>query len=163
LCRARVDTVEFVPNKNQVAFSCHDGYSGLIRFNLTLTTMTVLDVFPTHGSTHIVPDATGRYIAITDESLTAYLFDNETRLVHRYEGHAARPMYVAPPSEAMPYVLTGDKNGTVRIWDGPTNRASLILRGPAPLYSFVFSGDSQILLANGYEPPAVGINLRTRS
>jgi WD40 repeat protein len=163
LCHVRLDTVQFVPNKRQIAFSCHDGYSGLIQFEPALTTMTVLDIFPTHGSTHIAPDATGRYIAITDESRTAYLFDNETRLAHRYEGHAARPTYVAPPSEAVPYVLTGDKNGTVRTWDSPTTRASLILQGSTPLFSLVFSEDSQILLANGYEPPALGINISTGS
>jgi WD40 repeat protein len=163
VCRVRVNTVQFVPNKSQIAFCCHDGYSGLIQFEPALTAMTVVDVFPTHGSTQIAPDATGRYIAITDESRTAYLFDNETRLTHRYEGHAARPTYVAPPTEAMPYVLTGDKNGTVRIWDSPTTRASLVLRGSAPLFSLVFSRDSQILLANGYEPPALGIQLSTRS
>jgi len=163
LCRARVNSVQFLLDKNQFVFGCSDGHSGLAQFNDALSAIRVINTFPTHGFTYVKTDPTGRYVTVIDESHTGYLYDTDTRIVHRYEGHAGQPTYIAAPTADFKSVLTGDANGTVRLWDPPTTHARVILQAPAPLYELSFSNDSKTLLANGSERMARGVDLETGS
>ena len=160
-CRARLTSVQFVPGRNQFAFSCHDGYSGLVQFDSTLRAMTMSETFPTQASAYAQVDPTGRYVSLTDETRTAYLYDITTRLVHRYEGHAGAPGIVAPPTPEFPHVLTGDGSGAVHVWSAPANRARVVLRAPVPLYGLALDHDAKLVLAIGNERVARGFNLAT--
>jgi WD40 repeat protein len=157
-CRARLTSVQFVPGRNQFAFSCHDGSSGLVQFDHTLSAMTMIDTFPTRASAYALVDPTGQYVVLTDETRTAYLYDVGTRLVHRYEGHAGVPNFVAPPTPEFPHVLTGDGSGIVHLWNPPDNRARVVLRAPVPLYGFAIDHDAKLVLSIGNERVAHGFD-----
>jgi eukaryotic-like serine/threonine-protein kinase len=159
LCHARVTSVQFVPGRDQLAFSCHDGHSGLVQFDSGLTAMTTIDMFPTQASAYARVDPTGQYVSVIDETRTAYLYDITTRLVHRYEGHAGVPSLVAPPTPEFPHVLTGEGSGIVRMWRPPTNRARVVLRAPVPLYGLAMDHHATTLLAIGNERVARGFDL----
>jgi WD40 repeat protein len=161
LCRARVNSVQFVAGRDRFAFACSNGDSGLVTFDSALSRLETVDTFPTRGYTYARTDPTGRYVTLVDESRTAYLYDLETRIVHRHEGHAGPPTYIAAPSAEFPHVLTGDANGTVRLWDPPAMHTRVALQAPVPLYELAFGSDSKTLLANGSEHMARGVNLET--
>jgi WD40 repeat protein len=163
LCHGSVNIVQFVPGRDQFVLACHDGHSQLMRFNSTRTTLATIDTFPTHGSTYAKLDTTGQYVTLIDESRTAYIYHIETRLVHRYEGHAGQPTCITAPTPEFDHVLTGDANGTVRLWEPPMTRAHVVLQAPVPLYGLAFGKDSKTLLTNGNERIARGVNIANHS
>jgi eukaryotic-like serine/threonine-protein kinase len=162
-CRARVNSVQLVLGTKQLVFACNDGVAGIMRFDSELSALEVGDVIQTRGSTYAATDPSGEYVTLLDESRTAYIHDIETRITHSYAGHAGQPTYVAAPTPEFPYVLTGDSNGTVRLWDSPSRGTRVILQAPVPLYGLALGRDGKILLANGSERIVRGIRLEDHS
>ena len=138
LCRQRMRIVRFIPQTDQLAFSCQDPLAGIARYTATLDAVTVIDRFATQGSTPVRPDASGRYVGATDESNTGYLYDLATRRMTRYDGNAGRPTFVAAPTAAFPHVLIGDVNGTVRVWDPPDRAARVAVHAAAAAVGLAF-------------------------
>jgi eukaryotic-like serine/threonine-protein kinase len=163
ICRGQVNAVQFIRQTQQIAFSCQDGYSGVASYDLSTANFTVIDTFPTHGSTIVASDPLGRYVTATDETHTAYVYDLETRLVHRYVGNAGQPSYIAVPTPEFPYVLVGDSNGTVRAWDRPPVSTRTVFRARVALWGLAFSPDNTALLVNGGDSSAWYLKLQERS
>jgi WD40 repeat protein len=149
VCHQRLHDVRLIPHTDRLAFSCQSGISGVARYDAANHTLTVIDTFATRGLTDIEPDNTGRYVVVTDESNTAYLYDTESRLLTHYDGNAGQPSSVAAPTPELDRVLIGDVNGTVRVWDRPTGAARVVLQAPAAVFGFAFTPDSQALVADG--------------
>ena len=99
-----MNALSFIPGTTKWAFACKEGYSGVGRYADNLSDIEIVDTFPTHGSPNVTVDPEGNYVAATDESNTAYLYDIETRIVHRYNGSAGSPTYIAFPHPAFPQV-----------------------------------------------------------
>jgi WD40 repeat protein len=149
VCHERLRDVRFIPHTDRIAFSCQDAVSGIARYDATRSTLTVIDSFATRGLANVEPEVTGRYVIVTDESNTTYLYDTETRLLSHYDGSSGQPSYVAAPTPELDRVLIGDVNGTVRVWDRPPGAARVILQAPAAVYGLAFMPDGQALVTYG--------------
>jgi serine/threonine protein kinase/WD40 repeat protein len=163
VCRKRLSAVRFIPHIDRFAYSCQDGTAGIVRYSASLTSLTNIDTFATRGSTVVRPDFGGRYIIITDQSNTAYIYDTQTRLMNRYQGNAGQPTYVAAPTSEFGHVLIGDANGTVRVWDPPSSAAQVLLQAPSSIFGLAFSPDNKSVIVNGADRVARYINIDTQS
>jgi WD40 repeat protein/tRNA A-37 threonylcarbamoyl transferase component Bud32 len=151
VCRDRVGVVEIVPHRGLIAFACQDRIAGIARLDAQTKTITVVDTFDTRGLTQTYPDPSGRFVEITDESRTAYLYDLETRLLHHYDGSSGVPTYILSPSARLPFVVVGDANGTFRMWPSPSTVAHAVLRAPDTIFALTFSPDGHSLIAAGMD------------
>ncbi|TMQ03050.1 MAG: hypothetical protein E6J91_48610 [Deltaproteobacteria bacterium] len=149
VCHKQLRSLRFIPQSDRVAFACQDGTTGVARYDAAADTLTVTDSFATHGAATVVPDFTGRYVVVTDESNTAHIYDTETRLLSHYDGNAGQPVYVAVPTSEFDRVLIGDVNGTVREWDRPTGSARVVLQAPDAVFRIAFLPDSKTLFGDG--------------
>jgi WD40 repeat protein len=160
LCHARVNSVQFVPGTDALAFACADGYAGVLRFDAARH-LTVDDTFAIRGSTYAATEPTGRFIMVKDDSHAGFLYDMTTHILHRYDGSAGQLITITPPTADFPHVLTGDANGTIRVWDPPTTNTHVALRAPTPLFSLKLSPDHKTLITNGALATAWGLDLDT--
>ena len=163
VCRKRIRIVRFVPHTDRLAFSCLDSAAGVARYDAARSSFTIIDTFEIHGRTDVTPDTTGRYVAVADESGTAYIYDTETRLLTHYDGNAGQPSYVAPPTSDYDHVLIGDVNGTVRTWDAPTRAARVVFQDPDSIFDFAFMPDGKSIVTGGADRTVRWINLRDES
>jgi WD40 repeat protein len=162
-CRRRVNSVQFVSDTNQLAFACSDGVAGLMRFEPALAALEIADVIQTRGSTYAKTDPSGEYVTLLDETRTAYVYDIRSHITYSYAGHAGQPTYIAAPTSDFPYVLTGDSNGTVRLWGAPSRDTRVVLQAPVPLYSMALGRDGKVLLAAGGDRVIRGVDLDNHS
>ncbi|HET7506310.1 MAG TPA: serine/threonine-protein kinase [Kofleriaceae bacterium] len=149
VCHQRVRHARFIPHTDRLAFACQDKVAGVVRHDPERHGLAIVDTFATRGLATVTPDDTGRYVALTDESNTAYVYDTATRIVTHYDGTAGQPAYVAPPSPGFDHVLVGDVNGTVRVWDAPTGAARVVLQAPNAIFGIAFTPDSAALFTGG--------------
>jgi WD40 repeat protein len=163
VCHKGLLIVRFIPHTDRLVFSCQDGIAGVARHDAVRDTLTVIDTFATRGLTRVEPDFTGRYVAVTDESHTAYLYDTQTRLLSYYDGSAGQPSHVAAPTPELDQVLIGDVNGTVRVWDPPTGAARVVLQAPAAVFGLAFTPDSKSVITDGADGVVRRIEIRDGS
>ncbi|HEU4728222.1 MAG TPA: WD40 repeat domain-containing serine/threonine protein kinase [Kofleriaceae bacterium] len=149
MCKKPIRYVRFVPHTDEIAYSCQDSAAGVARLDAARRGLIVVDTWNTRGLTYIAPDATGRYVAVSDESGTAYIYDTETRLLTHYDGNAGQPSSVVPPTAEYDHVLIGDVNGTVRVWDAPTRAARVVWRDPAAVFGLAFAADGRSIVSGG--------------
>jgi WD40 repeat protein len=149
VCRKRIRIVRLIPHTDRLAFSCHGGAAGVARYDAARRGFTLVDTFETRGLTDVTPDSTGRYVAVADESGTAYLYDTGTRLLTHYDGNAGQSSYVAPPAPDFAHVLIGAVNGTVRVWDAPGRAARVVLQAPDAIFDLAFTPDGKSVVSGG--------------
>jgi WD40 repeat protein len=149
VCRKRLLVLRFILHTDRLAFSCQDRVAGVARYDAVQRSFIIIDTFDTRGLARLAPDVTGRYVGVTDESNTAYLYDTETRLMSRYDGNAGQPTYVAAPTPEFDHVMTGDVNGTVRVWNPPDRSARAILQAPDAIFNLAFTPDGKSLVTAG--------------
>ncbi|HET9624016.1 MAG TPA: WD40 repeat domain-containing protein, partial [Kofleriaceae bacterium] len=162
VCHDRVRSVQLVPHGDLIAFACQDRTAGVARFDAAKRAVVVVDAFDSRGLAQTYLEPTGRYIGVTDESNTAYLYDLATHLLHHYDdGNAAQPAFVLPPSAALPFVVIGDNNGAVRTWRAPSTAGRVALHAPDGIYTLSFTPDSATLIAGGVDGAVHAIDLAT--
>ncbi|HEX4419156.1 MAG TPA: serine/threonine-protein kinase [Kofleriaceae bacterium] len=161
VCRKKIRIVRFIPHSDRLAFACHDPLAGVLRYDPVQHTLIVVDMFDTHGLAAVRPDTAGRYVAVNDESNTAYVYDTQTRLITHYDGNAGQPSFVASPVPGFAHVLVGDVNGTVRVWDPPTTAAHAVLQAPDAIFALAFSPDGRTLITGGIDKLVRRIELAT--
>jgi WD40 repeat protein len=145
VCRKRLREVRSIPGTDLFAFACQDPLAGIARYRAEQREIAVVDTFATRGLTLVSTDLVGRYVLLIDESLTAHVYDVATRLLSHY-GNAGLPSHVSAPTPEFNYVLIGDINGTVRVWDAPSGDARLVLQAPDPTFGLAFTPDSRALV-----------------
>jgi WD40 repeat protein len=148
-CHKRVNTVRMIPATNDISYACMDGVFGILRYNTTDHTIALIDTVETHGSTFATPSHFGRYVAITDESLSTYIYDATTRTTVHYDGNAGRPTAVSAPTPDSSYILIGDNKGTIRRWNSSVSAARVVQQIPVPIFGLSFSRDGSHIVANG--------------
>jgi WD40 repeat protein len=149
VCHKRVNSVRLAARARLVAFTCQDGIAGVAHYDEQGTILDV-DTFPTHATSFYAwPDELGARVVVKADSNVAYLYDTESRLVTRYEGHSGRVSCVAAPGPGFELVLVGDVNGAVRAWKAPPRDARVILRAPSAVYNSAFSPDGRLIVAGG--------------
>jgi WD40 repeat protein len=163
VCRKVLSYVRFVPSSKQVAFACQDGVAGLVRYGAPSGPPLIVDSFPTKGPTFVVPDPSGRYVFVADDSRTAFMYDMKTRLVTRYDGNAGQPTCASAPTSDFKYVLIGDASGTVRVWEPPTSLARVVLQTSSAIYGLSFTPDSKSLIASGNDRIVRNIDIESGS
>jgi eukaryotic-like serine/threonine-protein kinase len=151
VCRKRIRSVRFLPHTDLLGYACDDPSAGLVRHDAARGHLAVVTTFATRGATELVPDRAGRYLALIDESHTAYLYDTVTRLVRRYAGNAGQPSQVSPPTPEFDHLLVGDVNGTVRVWDPPGHAARAVVQAPDAIFGLAFSPDSTTVFTGGLD------------
>ena len=151
LCHGQVRYARLIPRTDRLAFSCQEKTAGVARHDPARHGLTIIDTFATRGLADVAPDATGRYVVVTDESNTAYIYDTATRLLTHYEGTAGQPSYVAAPTPEFAHVLIGDVNGTVRVWDPPSAAARVVLQAPDAIFGLAFAPDGKAFFTGGVD------------
>ncbi|HEU4726304.1 MAG TPA: WD40 repeat domain-containing serine/threonine protein kinase, partial [Kofleriaceae bacterium] len=149
VCHQRVRHARFIPHTDRLAFACQDKVAGVVRYDREHHELSLVDTFATRGVATVTPEATGKYVAVTDESNTAYVYDTATRILTHYDGSAGQPAYVAAPSPGFDHVLVGDVNGTVRVWDPPARAARVVLQAPSAIFGIGFTPDGKALFTGG--------------
>ncbi|HET7506308.1 MAG TPA: WD40 repeat domain-containing serine/threonine protein kinase [Kofleriaceae bacterium] len=149
MCQKPIRYVRLIPHTDEIAYSCQDSAAGVVRLDAARRGLTVVDTWNTRGLTYIAPDDSGRYVAVSDESGTAHIYDTGTRLLTHYDGNSGQPSRVVPPTAEYDHVLIGDVNGTVRVWDAPTRAARVVWRDPAAVFGLTFAADGNSLISGG--------------
>jgi eukaryotic-like serine/threonine-protein kinase len=151
-CKQRVSTVRMVPRRDMIAFGCEEGRVGLARYSALNHTLDVVDSFGTTADAWLLTsDDTGSSIyAISGRIL--YVYNINTRTTIRLEGQANSISAIAAPSPGFPHVLVGDVNGTVRSWDPPQPRATVLAKVPGVPFGARFSPDGATLAVFGSDP-----------
>jgi WD40 repeat protein len=149
VCRQQVNRVRLAAEARIATFACQEGVAGVVRYD-ERGALSLVDSFPTQAAAfYAVPDARGTRVVVMAGSKTAYLYDAETRLVTRLEGHGGRVSFVAPPTAELARVLVGDVNGGVRIWEVPPRRARVLYRTTDAVYGAAFSPDGRLVATDG--------------
>ncbi len=148
-CPKRINNIRIIPNTLSITFACRDGGAGIAEYNPDTQNVTIIDTFRTSGSTVVTPDHSGRYISIIDESLSAFVYDTQTKLMKRYAGSTGKPTAVSTPTIDYGYVLIGDSNGSVRRWDPPSPLARVIHHAPVAIFGLSFTRDNKHIVATG--------------
>ncbi|HSJ65801.1 MAG TPA: WD40 repeat domain-containing protein, partial [Gemmatimonadaceae bacterium] len=102
-----------------------------------------------------------RVVAVADSNVV-YLYDLESRLATRYEGHTGRVSAITVPGLDFERVLVGDVNGTVRVWKVPPRDARVVLRAAGAVYGAAFSPDGKTIATDGSEGIVRRIGLNDR-
>jgi eukaryotic-like serine/threonine-protein kinase len=147
LCDNQVLSVKFVGSTDLLAFTCLGGTAGIARYDLPTGTLVKIDSFTLRGRAMAVSDAAGRQVAFSDQSTTLYVYDVRTRLMTHNDGQAAVISFVASPTPEHGQFIAGDVNGTIRVWDRPTQAARALARLPLPLYTVAFLDNDTIVTA----------------
>jgi WD40 repeat protein len=92
-------------------------------------------------------------VAIGDR--VAYVHDIDARITRRLEGQPAVISAIATPTPGFPYLLTGDVNGTVRVWEPSAPRARVIGRVPGLPIGTQFSPDGTLLAISTVTDPVI--------
>lgn len=115
VCRERVRDIAFVASQQAFAFACEEGSAGVADY---APHIAVRVRFPTRGAAiHVRTSHDSKYVIVVSDSNIAYLHDTETWTTHSYEGQSANLNAAIAPTNAYPSMLTGDINGTIRIWN----------------------------------------------
>jgi WD40 repeat protein len=149
VCRDQLRGARFLAGSDLLAFACRDKIAGVARYDAARREVTVVDTFATRGLAEVTPDPTGRYVAVIDETSSAYLYDTQTRLVSRYQGDGGQPSYVVAPSPEFAHVLVGDVTGAVRLWDPPSSAARVVVQSSGPVFGVSFTPDSKVFVTGG--------------
>jgi WD40 repeat protein len=152
LCRKRISSIRFVGEKNLATFACNDGIFGMLYLDSRTRSMSAFDVFTTLGpAIDATPDASGHWVVARSDSNVVYVYDITTRLVHQYEGQAARVSFTAPPLPGFNNILVGDVNGTVRVWALPSAASHKILGISSAIFDLAFIPDGVSLAVGGVD------------
>ncbi|HEY0477324.1 MAG TPA: WD40 repeat domain-containing serine/threonine-protein kinase [Kofleriaceae bacterium] len=159
VCHDRLRYARLIPKADRVAFACQDKVAGIARRDPGPGDPAIVDTFATRGLAEVTPDATGRYVVVTDESSTAHVYDTQTRFLSHYDGTPGQPSYVAAPTPEFDHVVIGDVNGTLRVWDPPSRAARVVLQAPEAIFGLAFAADGRALFTGGVDPIVRRIDL----
>jgi WD40 repeat protein len=151
VCHKRINTVRFIDQANLATFACQDGLVGVLRFDRAARTLVLLSSFSTQGAAlAATPDPSGHWIVAYSESNIAYVYDIARRMVHPYEGQAARISYASAPTPDFNRIVVGDVNGTMRVWALPPTASRMILEAPRAIFNVAFASDNT-LITDGFD------------
>ena len=151
-CKQRLPVLKIMKTRDLVAFVCDEGTGGVARYLAMRHTIDVIDMFNTAPAPWLVTaDRSERYIwAISKQ--TAYSYDVESKLTKHLEGQPALISAIETSSAGFPYIITGDVNGGVRLWDLPASRAHAIAQVPGLPTGSRYSPDGATLAIFGTNP-----------
>jgi WD40 repeat protein len=156
-CRERVTAVLFMadPGSNpsdgaRIAFGCQEGSVGIAR--RTDHGLEKLDGFPTSGRVYLLSaDERGEHLLAASER-DAYLHRLTSGLTMHLQGQAARISAVTAATVDCPHLLTGDVNGTMRIWDIAEPAAHVLAHVRGVTFGARYSPDGRSLAVYGVDP-----------
>src|SRR5262249_49419496 len=96
-------------------------------------------------------DTLGRWVVAYSESNVAYVYDIERRVVHQYEGQAARISCASAPTPESNNIIVGDVNGTMRVWTLPSTASRMIFEGSRAIFNVAFASNSTELVMDGVD------------
>jgi serine/threonine protein kinase/WD40 repeat protein len=161
VCHEQINSIRLAVHSKLMAFTCQGGVAGVARYDDQRGVVTVLGTFSTNAEAHRAElDPHGTWVVVRADSNIVYLYDVGARLVTRYEGHAARVSFIAPPRPGFDHVLVGDINGRVRKWRLPPRHAALVIQATKKaVYSVVFALDDKAIVMGGEDHLVRRINL----
>jgi WD40 repeat protein len=152
VCKEQVTAVRFIPRRNRLAFSCHEGGVGIARYISASKELTRIGGFQTQPGPFIIAvDDSGEHI-VTSSGSDAYLHYFDSGLTTVLHGQAGTITAITAPTKDFRHVLTGDVNGTVRVWDLDEPRARVLARVQGKPLGAEFAPDGSTLAVYGFEP-----------
>ncbi|MBC7978154.1 MAG: protein kinase [Myxococcales bacterium] len=149
LCSGTVNSVQFVPGSQRVAYACRSGTVGI--WDLQRNVVTPRAQLDGHaGLVGTSPD--GEYIVAAGGNGLVTVIDLQTGLNAWYRGHAFRLTSLTPPTREHPFVISADYQGSIRTWPLPTRLARVAATSSSPFLSAIFDAGSPAVIVTTWRP-----------
>lgn len=141
VCTSRVAIVAIAEQSNAIAFGCAEGVVGSVRYSQHPDSLQLETSFQVPRTTwKVALSHTGSMLVAIDDR-TVFCHDVTSHVTKRLEGQEARIAAVAPPDDDSEVLLTGDINGTARVWAAPSFMSRMVARVPGQAFGARFSPD----------------------
>jgi WD40 repeat protein len=151
-CKEQVTAVKFIPHRSRLAFACHEGGVGIASYTPALKELSRTNGFETQPGPFLlaVDDSSERLVTSSGSDVYLHYFDSGLTTVLR--GQAATITAITAPTKDFTHIMSGDANGTVRVWDPAEPHARVLAHvGGKPLGA-EFAPDGSALAVYGVEP-----------
>ncbi|HEU4734231.1 MAG TPA: serine/threonine-protein kinase [Kofleriaceae bacterium] len=146
ICRGYVNAVHVVPARPAIAYACEDGDVGI--WDLEQRARSVVG-YADGGVIALSATSDGRFLLAGSKNGKLLTYDFATRMVNTYLGHGIRIVVLLPPSPALPYIVSADVTGAVRMWPLPEPPARVAIQTAAPISRALILPGSGPLIATG--------------
>jgi serine/threonine protein kinase/WD40 repeat protein len=149
LCRGAVNTMQFVPRGQGVAYACESGVVGT--WDLQRNVARPRAELEGHAGL-VVASPGGDYLVASGGNGIVSVIDLETNLIASYKGHGFRLTSVTAPTPEHPFVISADVRGGVRAWPLPARFARVAATSSSPFVSAIFDRRSNAVTATTWRP-----------
>jgi serine/threonine protein kinase/WD40 repeat protein len=151
VCKEQVTVAKFIPHRNRFAFACHEGGVGIVSYSRASKELVKIGGFQTRPRPFILAiDDSGEHI-VTSSGSDVYLHYIDSGLTTVLHGQAATITAITAPTKDFRYVLSGDINGTMRVWDLEEPHARILAHVQGKPFGARFAPDGSTLAVYGLE------------
>jgi WD40 repeat protein len=163
VCKEQVTVTKLIPHRDRFAFACREGGVGIVTYSRASKELVRIGGFQTRPKPFILAiDDSAEHI-VTSSGSDVYLHYIESGLTTVLHGQAATITAIAAPTKDFRHVLSGDVNGTVRVWDLDEPHARVLARVQGKPFGARFAPDGSTLAVYGLEPAIHVIDMNVGS
>jgi WD40 repeat protein len=143
VCQGFVHAATILPGRSAIGYACRNGDLG----RWDMATRSARKLAHVDGGTSVAAgSADGRYVVAGGTNGSVVVHDTTTGMMTSYLGHATAIRVVLPPTPSVPYILSADAAGEIRLWPLPDSAARVTLRVSGMIVRAVpLAGDGPVI------------------
>jgi WD40 repeat protein len=149
LCRGPVFGVQFIAGRRELAYACRAGTVGL--WDPERNVATPRAQLEGHADL-LATSPAGDYLLAGGGNGTVTVIDLQTDLISSYRGHGVRLTSLTPPTAELPFLISGDVTGAVRVWPLPLRLARVVATSNSAFHTAIFDPRSTSVIATTWQP-----------
>jgi serine/threonine protein kinase/WD40 repeat protein len=148
LCRGAIANLEYIPGRRSVAYACREGTVGI--WDVQQNAVRPRTQLEGHAD-FVFASPAGDYIVAAGGNGTITVIDLVTDLIASYKGHGVRLASLTLPSPQVPFIISGDARGAMRVWPVPPRFARVAATTGSPFHAAIFDKQSTTAIATTWQ------------